>query len=178
MNDIEVIEPKRQTSLTEIAEFELLIDAQLPQDYKQFLLKHNGGHPIMDAFDLPKPINKNSPTIGVSWFYSLYDGEKSNLIQAFKNYNNQLSEEFIPIAYDSYGKLCLVIKGENYGKVYYYTTNWSFWKEEDLNYLYFVSATFTDFINGLYQLNFNKNGTWTRRYQDGTVTINPDLEPS
>jgi hypothetical protein len=177
MNDIEVLEPERPTNLEEIAEFERLIRAKLPEDYKQFLLKHNGGHPVMDTFDLVEPINKNNTTVGVAWFYALYEGQACNLSLKFEISRDRLPEEYIPIAYDSGGDLCIVVKGENYGQVHYWTTNWSVWNEEDYNYLYFVSNTFTEFINGLYELKLADNGDYIRREQNGKITIIPASSP-
>ena len=169
MNNIEVIESKRPTNLEEIAEFEKLIGATLPDDYKQFLLKHNGGHPVMASCDLLEAINEDNLAIDIDWFYALHEGDISNLSKKFKYSRDRLTNEYIPIACDNDGWLCIAIKGENYGKVYYLTTNWSYWKEEDLNYIYLVANTFTDFINGLYNAKLEKDGTWTITYQDGRV---------
>lgn len=172
INDIEIIKSQRPTNLEEIAEFEKLIDAKLPEDYKQFLLKHNGGHPVMNGFELIETINDKESSGAVSWFFPLYEGD-SNLLLWFKLTRNKLPDEYIPIGYDNGDSICLVIKGENYGKVYYYTSDWSYWSEEDYNYIYLISNSFTEFINGLYKVEYSKDHTETRTYQDGTVKIIP-----
>ena len=169
MNNIEVRDSKRPTNLEEIEEFEKLIGATLPDDYKQFLLKHNGGHPVVESFDLIEPINEFNPIIGVSWFYALYEGDVSNISREFKLSRDRLTDEYIPIAYNSGGEICIVVRGDKYGRVYYLTTNWSYWKEEELNYLHLVSNSFTEFINGLYHADLEKDNTWTITYQDGRV---------
>ena len=120
MNDIEVIESKKPTNLKEIERFEEFIQANLPEDYKQFLLKHNGGHPITDGFKLIKPINDNTKEAGIDWFFALYDGDISNITTEFKRSREQLPDEVLPIGYDSGGKVCLVINGDDYGKLYYW----------------------------------------------------------
>ena len=175
MNNIEVRESERPTNLEEIAEFEKLIGAKLPEDYKQFLLKHNGGHPLMDTFDLLEPINEHNLTTCMSWFYALYEGDVCNLSLTFKysrHYEHSkhiLTDKYIPIASCNSDDLCIVIKGEDYGKVFYFTRDWSFWKEEELDRLYLVSNSFTDFINGLKSEELEKDGSWTITYQDGRV---------
>ena len=50
------------------------------------------------------------------------------------------------------------MKGEDYGKLYYWTTNWSFWKAEELNYLYLIANNFTDFINNLFEVAIDDDG--------------------
>ena len=173
MNDIEVIECESPTNLEEIAKFETLIKAKLPDDYKKFLLKHNGGHPVTNGFKLIEPINEKTNEAGISWFYALYNGDVSNITKQFHRTREQLPEELIPIGYDSGGETCLGIAGEYYGQVHYWTTNWSMWKEEDYNYLYLVANSFTEFINKLFEREYDGKGNFIRRYQDGTVTVTP-----
>jgi hypothetical protein len=174
MNDIEVIECERPTNLEEIAKFESLINAKLPEDYKQFLLKYNGGHPVYDGYRLVKPINEKTNEAGIDWFYALYDGDVCNISKQFYRSREELPEEVIPIGSDSGGKVCLGIAGEYYGQVYYWTTNWSFWKEEDLNYLFLIANSFTEFVNKLFEIKADGKGNFIRRYQDGTVTVTPE----
>jgi len=174
MNNIEVIECERPTTLKEIAKFESLINAKLPEDYKQFLLKHNGGHPVTNGFKLIKPINEKTNEAGISWFYALYNGDVSNITDQFYRTREESLDEIIPIGYDSGGKICLGIAGEYYGKVYYWTTNWSMWKKEDYNYLCLIANSFTEFINKLFERKADGKGNYIRRYQDGTVTVTPE----
>ena len=177
-NNSEVEECHEPTNLEAIEKFETLIQAKLPNDYKQFLLKHNGGHPVPNSFKLSEPINEKNESIGIAWFYALYDGEVCNITTHFQHSRSKIPDEFLPIAYGSGGELCLGIKGDDYGKLYYWTTNWSCWNKDDLNYLYYVCDSFTDFINGLYECDIDlENGNIIRRYQDGTVTIEPLQKP-
>jgi hypothetical protein len=174
INDIEVEESELPTSLAEIEKFEELIRAKLPEDYKQFLLKHNGGHPIMDGFKLIQPVNEQINEAVIDWFYALYDGEACNIVKKFNTYKNELSENLLAIAYDSGGRTCLGIKGEEYNKVYYWTTNWSFWRGEEYNKLYLAANTFSEFIHGMFQIEIDEEKrNVIKRYQDGTVTITP-----
>ena len=171
LNNIEVIESELPTNIEEIKKFEELIQAKLPEDYKQFLLKHNGGHPIRDAFKLIPTINEKNAEVGISRFYALYDGDVSNITTKFQGTRGQIPDKLLPIAYGDLGKICLGIKGEYYNKLYYWTTNYSFWAVDDYNYLYLIANSFTDFINGLFEMEVDDNGKIVRRYPDGTVTI-------
>ena len=174
INSIKVIESHAPTNLKEIKKFEKLIQAKLPEDYKQFLLKHNGGHPITNGFELIKPINNKTKEAGISWFFALYDGDVCNITRKFMDSRGGIPDELLPIGYDSGGKTCLGIKGDYYGKLYYWTTNWSWWSGNDYNYLYLIANSFTDFINGLFERKADGKGNFIRKYQDGRVTITPD----
>ena len=172
INDIEVKESKKPTNLLEIEKFEELIQAKLPEDYKKFLLKHNGGHPTVNVYKLIEPINERNKEASISWFFALYDGEYSNITTEFKYSREKIPDELLPIARDDGGNIiCLGIQGDYYGKLYYWTTNYSFWGEEDLNYIYLISNSFTDFINGLYSGEYDGKGNFIRKYQDGKITV-------
>jgi hypothetical protein len=173
INDIVVKESKLPTNSIEIKNFEELIGAELPEDYKNFLLMHNGGHPITNGFKLIEPINERTNEAGIDWFYALYDGDGSNIIKEFKRSREELPDNILPIAHDSGGRTCLGIKGEEYNKVYYWTTNWSCWMGEDYNKLCLAANSFTEFINGLFQIEYDGKGNFIRWYQDGTVTVTP-----
>jgi hypothetical protein len=139
INDIEVEEAELPANLAEIEKFEELIGAKLPKDYKQFLLKHNGGHPVTNGFKLIQSINERTNEAGIEWFYALYDGYVCNIITEFKRCREELPGTLLPIGYSSGGVTCLGIKGKEYNKVYYWTTNYSLWKEEDYNNLYLAA---------------------------------------
>jgi hypothetical protein len=174
INIIEVEESKPPTNFSEIEKFEELVEAKLPEDYKQFLLKHNGGHPITDGFKLIQPINEKNKEAGIAWFYALYDGDGSNIIKEFKRSRDELPDNLLPIAHGSGGRTCLGIKGKEYNKVYYWTTNWSFWRGEEYNKLYLAANSFSEFINGMFQIEIDdEKRNVIKRYQDGTVTITP-----
>ncbi len=178
INDIAIVRSHAPTNLKEIKKFEKLIQAKLPEDYKQFLLKHNGGHPIANGFELIKPINNKTKEAGIDWFYSLYDEdianistEFNNISTRFKDSRDKIPDEILPIGDDSGGKICLGIQGDYYGKLYYWTTNWSWWSEDDYNYLYLIANSFTDFINSLFERRVDDKGNFIRKYQDGRVTV-------
>ena len=163
MKEIKVIEGQVFTTREKIMEFANSIKVNLPDEYVSFLLKHNGGHPENDAFDLIEPVwndLERGKTAGVDWFLALYDGEYNNLERSYIRCENT---DFFPIAYAPGGNLiCLCIKGKNYGKVYYWDFNTN--KEEDYNniaptynHMYLVANSFTEFINSFYKEDLAKN---------------------
>jgi hypothetical protein len=174
INDIAIKESKMSTTIEQIGIFEELIQAKLPEDYKKFLLRNNGGHPTADCYDLIEPINPKNKSCSIDWFYALYDGEFSNLIKEFNKTRDQLPNEFIPIARDNANIICMSVRGDDYNKLYYWTTDWSYWQDEDYNKLYLIANSFSDFINGLYEVDYDENDNEIRKYQDGTIKIVPE----
>ena len=164
MKNIFVEETKRSIISNEIEIVESKLNVNLPSDYKKFILKNNGGHPIKDCF--PFLDNKMNKSGCIAWFYAMYDGEYSNFIKeyyTYKVFRQRLPSDLIPIADDPCGNLvCLCIDGQNKDKIY-------FWDHEneslELNYPWYknislISSNFTDFINSLfgYDLKEDDNG--------------------
>lgn len=70
----------------------------------------------------------------------------------------------------------LVLMAMNITKLYYWSTNWSRFTEEEMSYIYLIANSFAEFINGLYKFDIDRAGIGGI-YQDGTVTINEIITP-
>lgn len=119
----------------------------LPKEYRDFLLKYNGGIPVPDAFDFA---NKNSGST-IDTFYGFVEEDVNNLVSNIKDYRNRIPKSLFPIASDVFGNnICIGIKDDVYGKIY-------FWDHEsekskpDFSNITFVSDSFDKFINSLYE---------------------------
>jgi hypothetical protein len=165
----------------DLQNIEEIQNCKLPEDYKKFLLSHNGGKPLWSTFDI-KNCFLNGEPIGssVRFFYGICLDTKSimHLYDIFDNikcYNNRVPNELLPIGTDSFGNnICLCIKGDNYGKIY-------FWDHEGeaaafdphkspwWDNVYFIADSFTDFIKGLYNIALDDHDSVIKTYQDGTV---------
>src|SRR5262249_17496855 len=92
----------------------------LPENYKLFLLNHNGGRPKPNFF----PIHgfERSPFGSIHYFFGINDHIKSsNVGWNYKTYNGRIPRELLPIAGDGSGNvICLSHKGVNKGFVYYW----------------------------------------------------------
>jgi hypothetical protein len=96
----------------------------LPEDYKQFLLKYNGGTFEECLFPTLDLIYGESYAIANFFYgflanmpdpYDMYDLHKER-----RAFDGRVPKEFMPIACDPGGnQICLCIDGDNYGKVYY-----------------------------------------------------------
>ncbi|MCC8399133.1 MAG: SMI1/KNR4 family protein [Rickettsia endosymbiont of Platyusa sonomae] len=165
----------------DIEKIEKIKNCELPLNYKNFLLKHNGGRPGIATFDIQDNILSNGEENGssINWFYGICLDKNSimcvyDIFYRIEVRDNRIPKELIPIAGDSFGnEICLCIQGENYGKVY-------FWDHENevmdpkqapwWENIYLISDSFTEFLEGLYDYDIDGQGNEIRRYQDGTIT--------
>lgn len=115
--------PHGPTSPTAIAQFEARWGVLLPVEYKEFLLKSNGGMPTADVFDIPGFHGQGS---SLNSFYGIHDGpEHHQLDHAYQVHRERIPADLIPIAYDAFGnEICIGWKGKRRGKIY-------FWDHED-----------------------------------------------
>lgn len=98
--------------------FEKQLNACLPQPYRQFLLKNNGGVPSPDTIDIDGL--KGTPTDVQVFFGIGRVVESSNIIWNKVAFKDWLPNNFLPIACDSGGNLfCITFSGADTGVVTY-----------------------------------------------------------
>jgi hypothetical protein len=157
MASVEIFESKAPISEEKITAFEKEIDHKLPDDYREFLLKHNGGYPKPRAFDIcwsteeQKEEFTNSSLTG--WFYHLDDEETSNLLKSFHMKRKWIPKDTIAIGYDAGGsEILLGTYGENRGKIFYWVNEAA--EEESDNPGYenvgFIANSFQEFLDSLH----------------------------
>jgi hypothetical protein len=146
---IEIIDPHRPTSRQEIDSFEQRMSIKLPLEYRNWLLKYNGGSPRPRVFRAGS--GPEQWTSCVAWFYAIYEGRLSNLereITTFKIKETRIPKDLIPIADDPGGnQICLGYEGPNLGKVFF----WDHERECDGSYdnCYLIANSFNEFIASL-----------------------------
>lgn len=131
------------TSEEKVADFERKIEIQLPTDYREFLLTHNGGKPEPDSFNIG-----NNDTSSVRSFYGLHSDPYSNLAEHLDIYKGRISGNVIPITGDPCGnQVCLGVKGKHRGKVYF----WDHELEGARHALTRIADDFNKFLNSLFR---------------------------
>lgn len=130
------------------------LNCELPEDYRSFLLKYNGGYPKEDTFPVIEELAPGEVFCGIDRFLEI----NSNTVNDFRIVNstlkNRIPKELICIARAVCGdKICLCVKGKNYGKVYFWDHNWEAEEGEEPTYdnVYLIANSFEDFINSLYE---------------------------
>lgn len=84
--------------MDDLLEFEAVNDFRLPEDYRDFLIKHNGGRPT------PNKVSKVDTD--VHWLYSMCEEPAwASFFYALDVYQNRIPSWYIPIGYDSGGNV-------------------------------------------------------------------------
>ena len=97
--------------LPAIGEMEARLGVALPEPYREFLLRHNGGK--------PEPANYRNRKLRLFHIVDDRFEEYANLWGDIDNMRDDLPEDVIPVAYDDSGdRVCLALAGENRGRVY------------------------------------------------------------
>ena len=140
-----VIHPKIAIEVVE--SFEKKINRKLPKEYKEFLLKHNGGRVNEDSFDYNDRYGANGSTLHT--IYGLLDENDSyDLDYNRRMYDGRILEGYLTIAEDCGGNLILLSLDD--GKIYF----WDYNLEDDppsTNNMYLVKNSFNEFLDSLYK---------------------------
>jgi cell wall assembly regulator SMI1 len=136
-----------------VAALETTVGFTLPPDYREFLLKFNGGEPTATVF---RALNVRGTYSGsaVRYFFSMTDKSTFSLAYQYSIYAGagRTPQEMLPIATDAGGNLVLLaLAGPQSGKVF-------FWDHDieglvanpsSPDHLVLVGTSFTDFCNRL-----------------------------
>ena len=143
---------EEKIGIEDIERLESRLDFEFPEEYKQHLLKHNGGRCEPNLFFFSEDGKKSSSD--VDWFLALYDGEFDNLETFFRDYKideKRMPVNIFPIASDSGGNAICMDK-ENCS-IYFWDhekeVDYNISPDEDWSNLYFISDSLKDFIDSL-----------------------------
>lgn len=114
----EIKNPGNPVTEEHLANLERELGARLPMQYRQFLLKFNGGRPSPDVVDIE---GLEGGETDVQVFFGIGRPiESSNLIWNKKWTSDRIPGRMLPVACDSGGSLfCLSLAGADFGKVIY-----------------------------------------------------------
>jgi hypothetical protein len=143
---VKFIKKGRKLSEKDIEVFEKENEMLLPEDYKKFLIKNNGGIPTPSTYTCPNNLGYNliegdrMSDFGIQYLNSLEE------IYCLRNDNGTFSENMFCIGEDSGGNYYYIsVSGNDKGKIYF----WYHEKADGIN-LYLIANSFDDFINGFY----------------------------
>lgn len=140
----------------DIDDLELMISAQLPLDFKQFLQVNNGGR-TLSVLSFPIYNNPNGDEGRTHTFYYLkhnYSYKDTNDIRnKLLVFKDRIPRYFVPFATDPGGnQLCISVRKQDYNTIYF----WAHDEEEDLEGddgtaiiyagIYLVATNFNDFL--------------------------------
>ena len=143
-NTQEPIKPQTLQALEEVWCF------GLTNDYREFLLTHNGGRPKEPCFNFKGEEDGST----IDKFFGIYKDYNSNLLLRLELLKDRIVDEAFPIARDVFGNvICLIVKGKRRGQIYF----WDHETEADTdqgerpNYsnMTLIADSFSEFIDGL-----------------------------
>lgn len=116
----------------------------LPDDYVDFVIKNNGIK-VVDGYFY---INDLDEFILMDLLYGV-SAPKRNLISSNKEFADDLPEESLLIGRDQGGGFILLINNSEGGGIYYYDHSCFFEQSDDEKNTYFITSTFTEFLEML-----------------------------
>lgn len=128
---------------------------ELPLEYVNFMVKHNGGKSSYDTFSFNIG-NENESTI-ISLFYSIStEPDDINSLNYAMSYYSRYPKDVMPIACDYLGNIvCLGIKSKIQNHVFIWIHDMVDEDDKWAN-LFLVSNSFNDFLNNLTQSGVNE----------------------
>ncbi|MBD1229589.1 SMI1/KNR4 family protein [Xenorhabdus griffiniae] len=135
-----------------VADFESEIGKSLPNDYRNFLKKYNGGYPEPDSFSFINDDEEDASS--VDRFLGLGAEKHHNLRNYFFDYKDRIPLDFLPIAHDPGGNLILISLSKDNSGVFFWDHEFEADEGElpDMSNVHLISHSFTEFLSVLYKL--------------------------
>lgn len=149
--NVEILNSNHTTTESDVLNFEKILKVSLPDDYRNFLLHYNGGHPKPHGFIYKLPDGRDWSG-GVRDFFGLGVDSWEDLRHYYALYEDRVPKQMLPIANDDGGNLLLLaLKDVEKGKIYFWDHNEESEDDELPSYenIYFVANNFTEFLKNL-----------------------------
>jgi hypothetical protein len=145
-------EPLRDEDLI-VVERELGI--RLPEDYRNFMLRHNGGRPDPGGFDITWPKGQLAgddwKTSAMGWLFFIWDKRSANLLRMNQvTFAGRIPRDTVAIGHDAGGNpILLALDGPYQGKVLFWCADYEVEEGKVPSYenVGIVADSFEDFIN-------------------------------
>ena len=135
---MKIKEQFKKISKDQLLELEEKIGVIFPNDYKDFLLKNNGGRPSLNVF---RTLDQSYES-DIQFLFGVTEGVY-DIYEVFKKLKSVIPESKIAIAIDSGGNYVLLDL----------VTHRIFFFDHDIEEIFLISETFTDFIDNLFEIN-------------------------
>ena len=148
-------ETEAPVGLLEINKAETYAGLKFPEEYRQHLLKYNGGRCEPNVFTFVEDGRETSSCM--DWCLAIHDGESDSLkdyIDTYQLEEKRLPTHFLPIAHDPGGNLiCMSCAGEDEGHIYFWDheteVDYGIADDPDYTNLYLIAICFDVFLNSL-----------------------------
>lgn len=140
----------RQLNARDLEALEKAVGAQLPKEYRSFLLKYNGGIPTPNAF--PVIGWRGNPTGEIQRFFGIGTEAKHNDIAwNLTTFADRLPDAVLPVGNSPSGDLvCISLRGSHSGRVLYWDSYGDSepqaWGTNGASNLYPIAETFDELL--------------------------------
>lgn len=151
----EITRPGTKITEVDVKRLEKKLNVHLPIEYKDFLIRNNGGRVHPRYFLIGGPIDDN---IGqVQLFYSIdHQIESCRPDWNYEVFLGRIPKNYFPIAAEDCGDIiCLSLDPKNYGSIHYWDHNGE-GVSRNFENVYEAAPTFTEFLNGLFDIDAEK----------------------
>jgi len=152
--NVRIENPGPAINESDIAAFEREIGYTLPEDYREFMLRHNGGKPHPNAIlidGLPNEI----PAQILSFKSLIHEMGIKTIGCVYKDTSKRIAKHVLPIAPDMIGSLFLMsLDGADRGNIYYENCYYDDGDGEPTgpyDATYFVAANFSELLGNLFE---------------------------
>jgi hypothetical protein len=137
-----------RTDPSRLARLEQKIQSALPEAYRQFLLRHNGGKPERRIFTFNE--HGSESTDAIRYFYADCSNSLYSIEEKLRIYSGRIPQGHLPIACDSLGNLVLLsVNPGDYGAIYFWDHERELPRPGSRDNLYIVASSFEEFIESL-----------------------------
>ncbi len=138
-----------------LAMVEQMLGVKFPQDYRNFMLKNNGGRTDPDGFDIVWQANQEIAedwrTSTLSWFFSIWDNRAENLIRINTvTFRGRIPMGTVAIGRDAGGNLILlVVDGPLAGRILFWVKDHEVEEGQvpGFDNVGFLANSFDEFLN-------------------------------
>ena len=154
--DIIVSNPHGRVVEADLSEFEARIGYRLPDQYREFLLVHNGALVEPRCFWVEDDTYSDEIE---GCFYGLHDGYGHNFKSRYLDDPSHFPKKVLPIADDGMGNyICIGLEGSQRGRILFYDHE-RHWENNTAADLEPLADSFENFLSGLFEGKFvDENG--------------------
>lgn len=130
----------KSISIDTIERMEDRLQITLPDDYKQFVLKYDGGYPHPNHFKVDEKVEILNNLL------SLDENETDNIYEVLEDLQNRIGDQLIPFAEDGFGNLlCFDYSADKTIVFWDHEKNYDDFKESTI-----VCSSFSSLIENLF----------------------------
>ena len=138
----------RHLRTEDLDDIERALGKQLPEEYRRFLMRHNGGTPVPSEFGIHGL--EGNPYGNMQEFFGIDQAlESSDLLWIAREVEDRVHRDFLAIGSTDCGDLiCLKTGGDSIGSVWFWDSK-SESPKPSLKDLYPIAGGFNDFLGSL-----------------------------